>query len=67
MPRSRAGHPGGSGKAPVSQLLTTENFGAAPGQGGLASYAIDERTGTLTPLSQTVRNGQSDTSWVAIT
>ncbi len=50
-----------------NQLLTTENFGAAPGQGGLASYAIDERTGTLTPLSPTVRNGQSDTCWVAIT
>ena len=50
-----------------NQLLTTENFGATPGQGGLASYAIDERTGTLTPLSPTVRNGQSDTCWVAIT
>ncbi len=50
-----------------NQLLTTENFGAAPGQGGLASYAIDERTGILTPLSPTVRNGQSDTCWVAIT
>lgn len=50
-----------------NQLLTTENFGAAPGQGGLASYEIDERTGTLTALSPTVRNGQSDTCWVAIT
>lgn len=50
-----------------NQLLTTENFGAVPGQGGLASYAIEERTGTLTPLSPTVRNGQSDTCWVAIT
>jgi len=50
-----------------NQLLTTENFGAAPGQGGLASYSIDERTGTLTPLSPTVRNGQSDTCWVTIT
>ncbi|MBA3408644.1 MAG: beta-propeller fold lactonase family protein, partial [Solirubrobacterales bacterium] len=50
-----------------NQLLTTENFGAALGQGGLASYAIDERTGTLTPLSPTERNGQSDTCWVAIT
>lgn len=47
--------------------MTTENFGAALGQGGLASYAIDERTGTLTPLSPTVRNGQSYTCWVAIT
>jgi len=50
-----------------NQLLTTENFGAAPAQGGLASYDIDERTGTLTALSPTVRNGQSDTCWVAIT
>lgn len=50
-----------------NQLLTTENFGALPGQGGLAAYAIDERTGTLSPLSPTVRNGQSDTCWVAIT
>ena len=50
-----------------NQLLTTENFGAAPGQGGLASYAINERTGILTALSPTVRNFQSDTCWVAIT
>jgi 6-phosphogluconolactonase (cycloisomerase 2 family) len=50
-----------------NQLLTTENFGAAPGQGGLASYSIDERTGLLTAASPTVRNGQSDTCWVTIT
>ena len=50
-----------------NQLLTTENFGALPGQGSLAAYDIDERTGTLTPLGPTVRNGQSDTCWVAIT
>jgi 6-phosphogluconolactonase len=50
-----------------NQLLTTENFGAAPGQGSLATYAIDENTGVLTPLGPTVRNGQSDTCWVAIT
>lgn len=50
-----------------NQLLTTENFGAAPGQGGLASSAINEQTGILSPLSPTVRNGQSDTCWVAIT
>ncbi len=47
--------------------MTTENFGAAPGQDGLAAYAIDERTGTLAPLGETERNGQSDTCWVAIT
>jgi len=50
-----------------NQLLTTENFGPPPGQGGLATYAIDERTGALTALSPTVRNGQSDTCWVAFT
>jgi 6-phosphogluconolactonase (cycloisomerase 2 family) len=50
-----------------NQLLTTENYGAAPGQGGLASYAINPRTGKLTPRSPSVRNGQSDTCWVAIT
>jgi 6-phosphogluconolactonase (cycloisomerase 2 family) len=50
-----------------NQLLTTENFGALPGQGALSSYAIDERTGKLTALSPSVRNGQSDTCWVAIT
>jgi 6-phosphogluconolactonase (cycloisomerase 2 family) len=50
-----------------NQLLTTENFGGAPGQGGLASYAIDTRTGALTALSPTVANGESDTCWVAIT
>ena len=48
------------------QLVTTENFGATPGQGGAASYDV-ERDGTLTPLSPTVRNGQSDTCWVVIT
>lgn len=48
------------------QLVTTENFGAAPGQGGAASYDVG-RDGTLTPSSPTVRNGQSDTCWVVIT
>ena len=50
-----------------NQLITTENFGAAPGQGGAASYEIDEQTGALTAASPTVRNGQSDTCWVVIT
>lgn len=50
-----------------NQLLTTENFGALPGLGALASYAIDERTGTLEALSPSVSNGQSDTCWVVIT
>jgi hypothetical protein len=50
-----------------NQLITTENFGAAPGQGGAASYEIAEKTGTLVPVGPTVRNGQSDTCWVVIT
>ena len=50
-----------------NQLITTENFGATPGQGAAASYAIDERTGALAPLSPSVRNLQSDTCWVVIT
>jgi 6-phosphogluconolactonase (cycloisomerase 2 family) len=50
-----------------NQLITTENFGAAPGQGAAASYAVDERTGALTPRSPSVRNMQSDTCWVVIT
>ncbi|MDQ3106586.1 MAG: lactonase family protein [Actinomycetota bacterium] len=50
-----------------NQLLTTENFGALPGQGALTSYAIDEKSGTLTSLSPSVSNAQSDTCWVVIT
>ena len=50
-----------------NQLITTENFGATPGQGAAASYEIDEQTGTLAPLSPSVRNMQSDTCWVVIT
>lgn len=50
-----------------NQLLTTENFGAAPGQGALASYDLDEQTGALAPASGSVRNGQSDTCWVVVT
>ncbi len=50
-----------------NQLITTENFGAAPGQGGAAAYEIDEQTGALAAASPTVRNEQSDTCWVVIT
>lgn len=68
MPQqSNGGGPFGLTLTQRNQVLTTGNFGAAPAQGGLASYAIDERTGTLTPLSPTVRKGQSDRCWVAIT
>ncbi len=48
------------------QLLTTENFGAAPLQGGAASYDIADN-GTLVPLGPTERNGRSDTCWIVIT
>lgn len=48
------------------QLVTTENFGAAPLLGGVASYDV-ERDGTLTPLGPTTRNGRSDTCWIVIT
>lgn len=48
------------------QLLTTENFGAAPLQGGAASYDV-ERDGTLVPLGPTARNGRSDTCWIVNT
>lgn len=68
MPQQTTGNgPFGLNFTQRNQLLTTENFAAAPGQGALASYAIDERTGTLTPLSESVKNGQSDTCWVVIT
>ena len=48
------------------QLLTTENFGAAPMQGGAASYDVS-RDGILTPLGPTTRNGRSDTCWIVNT
>lgn len=48
------------------QLLTTENFGAAPLQGGAASYDV-LRDGTLLPLGPTTRNGRSDTCWIVNT
>lgn len=47
-------------------LLTTENFQAAPGLGGLASYDVD-KSGTLTRTSPTVGNGQTDSCWVVNT
>ena len=48
------------------QLLTTENFGAAPLQGGAASYDVTQ-DGTLVPLGPTTRNGRSDTCWIVNT
>jgi len=48
------------------QLVTTENFGAAPLQGGAASYDVTN-DGILVPVGPTTRNGRSDTCWVVIT
>ena len=48
------------------QLLTTENFGAAPLQGGAASYEVPN-DGVLVPLGPTARNGRSDTCWIVNT
>ena len=48
------------------QLVTTENFGAAPLQGGVAPYDVT-KNGTLVPLGPTTRNGRSDTCWIVIT
>ncbi len=42
------------------QLLTSENFAGAQGQGVAASYEV-EKDGALTPLGPTARNGRSDT------
>jgi len=49
-----------------NDLITTENFGAAPAQGGAASYEVGD-DGVLTPLGPTVRNTRSDTCWVVVT
>jgi 6-phosphogluconolactonase (cycloisomerase 2 family) len=48
------------------QLLTTENFGAAPLQGGVASYEVPP-SGILVPLGPTARNDRSDTCWIVNT
>jgi 6-phosphogluconolactonase (cycloisomerase 2 family) len=47
-------------------LLTTENFGAAPLQGGVASDDVPS-DGVLIPLGPTERNGRSDTCWIVNT
>ena len=48
------------------KLVTTENFGALPLLGGVASYDISG-DGTLSAVGPTERNGQSDTCWIVIT
>ncbi len=49
-----------------TKLVTTENFGAVPLLGGVASYDI-AGDGTLAAVGPTERNGQSDTCWIVIT
>lgn len=46
-------------------LLSTDNGGAAPGQGGAASYEVPAN-GVLVPLSE-AGNGRSDTCWIVNT
>lgn len=48
------------------QLVVAEGFGALPGQGGATSYRLSN-DGVLQTISPDVRNGQSDSCWVAIT
>jgi len=51
----------------TGKLLTAQNFGGAPGQGGAASFDV-QRDGSLTPITPTtVRNGQSDSCWFVLT
>ncbi len=50
----------------TGRLLTSENFGGAPGQGAAASYRI-EKDSTLTPVSGSVKNNRSDTCWIVLT
>jgi 6-phosphogluconolactonase (cycloisomerase 2 family) len=48
------------------QLVTSESFQGAQGQGAAASYEVP-KDGVLIPISGTIRNNQSDTCWVVIT
>ncbi len=50
----------------TGRLLTSENFGGAPGQGGAAAYAVSQ-DGVLAPIGPTVRNDRSDTCWIVLT
>ncbi|MGI9048443.1 MAG: lactonase family protein [Rubrobacteraceae bacterium] len=45
------------------QLLVAESAGGTPTQGGLASFNVDKKTGTLEVAGPNTRNGQSDTCW----
>ena len=52
-------------------LLVTEAFGAsptipAPDAGSVSSFAIGRRTGTLTPISASIPNGQTTPCWMVV-
>ncbi|MDQ6724604.1 MAG: lactonase family protein [Actinomycetota bacterium] len=50
----------------AGQLLSAQNFGGLPLLGGASSFTINA-DGTLTPLTSTISNGQSDTCWIVVT
>ncbi len=52
-------------------LLVAEAFGAsptipAPDAGSVSSFAIGRRTGTLTPISESIPNGQTTPCWAVV-
>lgn len=48
------------------QLVVAESFDASDGRSALSSYSVSP-TGALSPVSGSVRNGQTDTCWVVVT
>lgn len=54
-----------SRKDPATLIVAQGNF-PPPTQGGASSYNIDPRTGAQTTISGDVKNGQSDSCWVAL-
>ena len=49
-----------------SELVVTESFDAAPAASALSSYDVSS-SGTLSTVSGSVRNRQTDTCWVVVT
>ena len=47
------------------RLLTSENFQQLEGESGVASYEIGD-DGTLTPIGDTVKYGETDPCWVVV-
>nr|MBA2248306.1 beta-propeller fold lactonase family protein [Chloroflexia bacterium] len=48
------------------RLLTSENFQQIEGEAGVASYEIGA-DGTLTPIGESVKYGETDPCWVVVT